>query len=287
MDCSDSYRLVTELTAIGREWGRRSSDSMAGERVADCLCASLVRNGLRCHRQDVPDSRTQNVLVEVGNGAAPPTLLLTAHWDHLGPGFPGAMDNAIGCATLFCVACHLAGRPVPPVLCVWTTAEEGFEAPFAGAQAAFASIEGYMAARGVGREQWAQSFLHINFDGAGLTRPNRVSTMFTGLSGAGRAPVLAKVEAALKQACAMARLEWDRADRRDPTAVKHTDCSVAKELDIPSILFSPGFHTPSVAIACIHTRDDKTVDADYFAAFILAANGTVLHLLIPVASSSS
>jgi len=46
------------------------------------------------------------------------TLVLTAHYDHVGddPGgarFPGAMDNAAGTATLLAAARQLAGNPLP------------------------------------------------------------------------------------------------------------------------------------------------------------------------------
>lgn len=75
----------------------------------------------------LPDgSPTSNVLALVpGTGPrASETIVVSAHLDHLGPGFPGADDNGSGSAAMLALAHRLPKTMDRTVLLLWTTGEE-------------------------------------------------------------------------------------------------------------------------------------------------------------------
>lgn len=88
---------------------------------------SNVKLSLPLERGRLPCNNVLGLLSGMGQDF---TLLLTAHYDHVGddPGgarFPGAIDNAAGIATLLAAARQLAGKPLPfNLLIAFLTGEE-------------------------------------------------------------------------------------------------------------------------------------------------------------------
>jgi hypothetical protein len=96
--------------------GRRAGEP--GEaRAADYVAGELARAGLTPRRQPVPlldDSVSSNVYALLAGGSAREAgdgvVVIGAHIDHLGPGFPGAEDDASGVAVLLELARALSAR---------------------------------------------------------------------------------------------------------------------------------------------------------------------------------
>ena len=99
--------------------------------VAECKRARL-QGGLGPDTFEQPwttstGQHTSNLLaLRPGSGAhASEIVMLSAHIDHLGHGFPGADDNGSGSAALLAIANQLAGKPLDrTVAFLWTTGEE-------------------------------------------------------------------------------------------------------------------------------------------------------------------
>lgn len=76
----------------------------------------------------LPNGDESSNLLAVRPGTGPHAselVLLSAHLDHLGPGFPGADDNGSGSAALLAIANQLGDKPLDrTVAFLWTTGEE-------------------------------------------------------------------------------------------------------------------------------------------------------------------
>jgi hypothetical protein len=105
-------RHVEVLADPGLEGRAAGSDGEA--RAADYVAAELQRAGLAPRRQPVPlaDGASVNVYALLPGTGAPDdgVVVVGAHLDHLGPGFPGAEDDASGVAVVLELARALAAR---------------------------------------------------------------------------------------------------------------------------------------------------------------------------------
>ncbi|MCW5803853.1 MAG: M20/M25/M40 family metallo-hydrolase [Deltaproteobacteria bacterium] len=100
--------------------GSRSDDAAA---TAAWIEAQLRAAGYAPTRQPI-EALPGQVNVVAARGTGPATLVM-AHYDHLGPGFPGADDNASGVAAALAVARDLAHRPATGrVVFLFTGGEE-------------------------------------------------------------------------------------------------------------------------------------------------------------------
>ncbi|AFV11474.1 peptidase M28 [Thermacetogenium phaeum DSM 12270] len=101
-------------------------------------CFTLLKRGLRWKPvvREEEFLLSDNVLAAIGpaeGGSVPQTVIISAHYDHLGaygPGyFPGANDNASGVAVLLEAARVLTAEeealPFPVIFAAWTGEEEG------------------------------------------------------------------------------------------------------------------------------------------------------------------
>ncbi len=113
VDCRPLPDLMADidwLTAAPRA-GRGSKSAEARE-VSRWLIAELEQAGYAPVTRPIAGVDDQVDVIAVlpprDEGAA--TVMVTAHYDHLGPGFPGADDNASGVAIALAVARDLAAR---------------------------------------------------------------------------------------------------------------------------------------------------------------------------------
>src|SRR5437773_8957864 len=77
--------------------GRRAG-SVEGARARFVIQEGFAGAGLAASEQPVPGCGGANVLAVAGSG--PAAVVVGAHHDHLGRGYPGADDNAAGVAVL-------------------------------------------------------------------------------------------------------------------------------------------------------------------------------------------
>jgi len=100
--------------------------------------SSPSKISLEIQNRFIPNHKTQNVIAYIKGTVHPDSFIVfTAHYDHLGQMgdrvyFPGANDNASGCALLLCLARHYASHP--PACSITFIAFAGEEAGLLGSQ---------------------------------------------------------------------------------------------------------------------------------------------------------
>lgn len=130
-DPMDHLKLIASPEANGRATPSPGLQYALNYVVAECKKAQL-QGGLGPDVFEQPwtistGAQTSNVLaLRPGNGPhASEYVLLSAHLDHLGAGYPGADDNGSGSAALLAIANQLAGKSLDrSVAFLWTTGEE-------------------------------------------------------------------------------------------------------------------------------------------------------------------
>lgn len=127
VDATDPIAHLQVIAGPGTD-GRATPS--AGLAKAQAYVAEALRPaGLTTTELPFPvRGQTANNLLAVRAGAGPDAaeiVLLSAHLDHLGPGYPGADDNGSGSAALVAIANRLAGESLDrSVAFLWTAGEE-------------------------------------------------------------------------------------------------------------------------------------------------------------------
>ncbi|MBX3225671.1 MAG: M28 family peptidase [Labilithrix sp.] len=129
-DPIEHLRVIAGPQANGRATPSPGLDFAKAYVIAECKRAQLAGGlGDDAFEQPfaLPDgARTSNVLALLP-GAGPhasETIIVSAHLDHLGPGFPGADDNGSGSAAMVALAHRLPKTLDRTVALLWTTGEE-------------------------------------------------------------------------------------------------------------------------------------------------------------------
>jgi Zn-dependent M28 family amino/carboxypeptidase len=117
---STSGRLLDDLDALVTDTQGRLPGSAGDEAARAHIFAAFVAAGLSDVGaqtfSDATGSETANILgVVLGSDPdlADEVIVVSAHHDHLGPGFPGANDNGTGVAALIEIARRIAADPPP------------------------------------------------------------------------------------------------------------------------------------------------------------------------------
>jgi hypothetical protein len=130
-DPMDHLTIIASPQANGRGTPSPGLQYALNYVVAECKKAQL-QGGLGLDAYEQPwtmstGAQTSNVLaLRPGSGPhAASWVLMSAHLDHLGAGYPGADDNGSGSAALLAIANRLAGKKLDRgVAFLWTTGEE-------------------------------------------------------------------------------------------------------------------------------------------------------------------
>lgn len=129
-DPIEHLKVIAGPEANGRATPSPGLDKAKAYVIAECKRARLaggLGDGVFEQPFTLPDGgRTSNVLAVLpGTGThASETVIVSAHLDHLGPGFPGADDNGSGSAAMLAIANALPRTLDRSVAFLWTTGEE-------------------------------------------------------------------------------------------------------------------------------------------------------------------
>jgi len=249
--------LMTHVRVLAALHGRLAGS--ADEAAAATYVETQLRSfSLAPQSQPIPDTASRNVYAMIEGG--PEVIVIGAHLDHLGDGYPGADDDASGVAAVLGVAQTLAARHdlARSVLVVFFGAEEagmvGSRAFVADPPVPLARIVAMVNVDMIGRPVLDQRWARVPLALFGISREHAV-----GLVGTSRYPGLRAIaDHALDQTVAPEDLP-DTIEREVAAAARGRGDSVSfEERGIPALFFgdaeSRDYHQPTDTIDRLHPR---------------------------------